>query len=130
MNDLQLITDKLKNLNLNQEKIDNFTKIFKNLNQNNISLKDIHKLSHILGISPQKFGKIIKSFTNQKPLQNTIPQNKISKIGRNNKCPCNSNKKHKYCCGIPPIIKEDDTYCLCGSNLCWDYCCGSTKPVK
>lgn len=128
MDDLHLITDKLKNLNLNQEKINNFCKIIKNLNQNNISLKEIHKLSHTLGISPQKLGKILKSSTNQKPIQNSIARNKTSKIGRNDKCNCNSNKKYKHCCGVTNII-EDNTYCLCGSNICWDDCCGSTKKL-
>jgi hypothetical protein len=135
MDELRLITDQFKNLNLNQEKINKFTEIFKNLNKSNISLKEIHKLSHILGISPQKFGKILKSITQQNSNNISIPKNKPSKIGRNHKCPCDSNKKYKNCCGsTKPVISEYNTEhnivdCLCGSDIPWEDCCGSTKPV-
>ena len=35
---------------------------------------------------------------NKNELNNKI-EKKEQKIGRNDKCPCNSGKKYKYCCG-------------------------------
>ena len=40
-----------------------------------------------------------KSDTENKGALETKIEKKGQKVGRNEKCPCNSGKKYKYCCG-------------------------------
>jgi uncharacterized protein YecA (UPF0149 family) len=52
---------------------------------NNINEEAINKLTRKLGLN-----------IDGKP---KVPKKKEEKIGRNEKCPCNSGKKYKKCCG-------------------------------
>ena len=42
---------------------------------------------------------VISNEKEQKKIENEITIKDVKKIGRNEKCPCNSGKKYKHCCG-------------------------------
>ena len=52
---------------------------------NNLDEEAINKLTRKLGLNIDGAPK--------------VPKKKEKKIGRNEKCPCNSDKKYKKCCG-------------------------------
>ena len=48
--------------------------------------------------------------------------NESPRVGRNDACPCGSNKKHKFCCGaieLAPAVKPHKTLSPTGFNQCF-----------
>ena len=60
-------------------------------NSDFLSIVIQHEFDHLLGKTLPEYGKEIIN-----PLQ---IQNNVPKVGRNDPCPCGSNKKYKKCCG-------------------------------
>lgn len=120
----------LQTLNLTETKITKIINEFKNMKPESMTINDVNKLSHMIGITPKKLVKIMT-----KGLQTENNKPKISnKIGRNEKCPCNSGKKYKNCClnnsfkntktnNTQEKNKHDEELCPCDSGLPMFACC-------
>ena len=132
------ISQLVEQLNLTEEKAEKILKEFKNMKPNQMSSKDVNKLASIVGLTPKTLAKTLRKNIPK-------PPPKISKrIGRNQKCPCGSNKKYKVCCigKLEPkaevitkenptqkveldrsVQEEDIDMCHCGSGIPLFACC-------